>query len=260
MTIWRHRGWAAFRSKSWWLRTGVYLAALGALGIPVYDRSVRLGIAHTVLTVIFVLGKAAVYSSDRTMKIVQGMYLERKILLYRLIKDLQRHRAMSPGEVSRFQQETLGLIASYVRSHRADFSATQIYVNLLVEDGDDLVVIARDSEHRKPGARYQRRLMAATTVFETGDHLVVGNVHREYGDVEKPYRSILLLPIRGPEAVLAVLSIDSAKPHHFDLEGRSLERYLAPYVALLEWSLVACHSSRIERSATNGGSEDLGGV
>jgi hypothetical protein len=160
---------------------------------------------------------------------------------------------MAPHEVSRFQRETLELVASYVRSHRADFSATQIYVNLLVEDGDELVVIARDSEHRKPGARYQRRLMAAATVFENGDHLVVGNVQREYGDVDKPYRSILLLPVRGPQTVLAVLSIDSAKAHHFDLEGRDLERYLAPYTALLEWSLLACHSTPEERSSGDGG-------
>lgn len=177
------------------------------------------------------------------MKLVGFKYLERKVLLYTLIKDLQRSPTMTDGERARFQRDVLRLIASYVRSHRSDFSETEIYVNLLVPRGDDLIVAARDSDHRLPSATYPRRVMAAARVFETGDYVVVGDVHREYGDAEKPYRGILLLPVRGPSSVLAVVSIDSAKPHHFDLEGRDLERYLLPYMALLEWSLVTCDAS-----------------
>lgn len=238
------RAWAAVCSRRWWWRTGVYLGALLCLGIPAYNKSVRWGLAHSLVTIFFVLGKAVAFSSDRTMKIVQENYLERKVLLYRLIKDLQRHPTMTPSQIETFQRETLELIASYVRSHRADLAATQIYVNLLVEDGDHLVVIARDSNHRHPRARYPRAVMAAARVFDTGDHFLVNDVHREYGDVEKPYRSILLLPVRGPDSVLAVVSIDSAKPHHFDLEAADLERYLAPYIALLEWSLLACQRKK----------------
>jgi len=29
-----------------------------------------------------------------------------------------------------------------------------------------------------------------------------------------------------------------ARPYHFDLEYEELERYVAPYLALLEWSLI----------------------
>jgi hypothetical protein len=224
-------------SGSWWLRTGIFLLSLGALGIPVYQKSVGLGLLHSAITVVLVLGKAAVFSSNRTMKIVHRDYLERKALLYRLIKDLQRHPEMTREEVSRFQREALELIASYVRAHRADFSRTEIFVNLLVEDGDSLVVIARDRDHRMPGARYSRSTMAAAKVFESGDHIVVGNVHREYGDVEKEYRSILVLPVRGRSGISAVVSIDSARAHHFDLEARDLERFLQPYIGLLEWTL-----------------------
>ena len=219
------------------------MLALGVLGIPAYQKSVRLGIAHTVVTILFVMGKAVVFSADRTMKVVRAKYLERKALLYRLIKDVQRSPDMTDAELLRFQQETLGLIASYVRSHRGDLSETQIYVNLLIEDGDELVVIARNSEHRRPGARYPKRLMAATEAFESGDHVVVGDVHREYGDTEKGYRSILVLPVRGPSSIVAAVSIDSSKAHHFDLESSDLERYLAPYIALLEWSLLRCQPS-----------------
>jgi putative methionine-R-sulfoxide reductase with GAF domain len=82
-------------------------------------------------------------------------------------------------------------------------------------------------------------MMLATKAFETGDHAFVGDVHAEYGDTEKPYRSILALPVRGESSVIAVVSIDSARPYHFDLESHDLERYLSPYIALLEWTLRA---------------------
>jgi hypothetical protein len=77
----------------------------------------------------------------------------------------------------------------------------------------------------------------------TGDHVVVGDVHREYGEVEKPYRSILALPVRGPTSVVAVVSIDSSKAHHFALENQDLDRYLQPYIGLLEWSLRTCEGT-----------------
>jgi hypothetical protein len=240
-TIGFHRAKASLFSWSWWGRTGLFLILFCVLGYPAYQKSLGLGLLHTALSVMAVLGKAYVYSTDRSMKIVRARYLERKLWLYRLIKALQRTPEMTLAELQSFQRDTLCLIASYVRSHRADLWATQIYVNLLIESGDELVVIARDSEHRHPGARYPRTVMAASAVFSSGAHLVVGNVHTQYGDVEKPYKSILLLPVRGPSSIIAVVSIDSAKAHHFDLEGDELERYLAPYLALLEWSVIMWH-------------------
>jgi hypothetical protein len=105
---------------------------------------------HTAATIAFVMGKAFVFSTDRTMKVVRAKYLARKTMLYRLIKDLQRHRTCRRPNGCAFSRRRLYLIASFVRSHRADLSESEIYVSLLVEDGADIVVVARDREHRKP--------------------------------------------------------------------------------------------------------------
>ena len=80
--------------------------------------------------------------------------------------------------------------------------------------------------------------MFATQVFEDGRARVLGDLRAAYPGERKPYRSILALPVRSNDRVLAVVSIDSARPYHFDLEYQELERYVAPYLALLEWSLI----------------------
>lgn len=165
LSISAHRARGAVFSLSWWKRTALFLVFVVAIGTPLYQQSVKLGLLHSAGTLLAVFIKAAIFSSDRTMKLVRFKYLERKVLLYTLIKDLQRAPAMGAAERVRFQSDVLRLIASYVRSHRSDFSETEIYVNLIVEDGSDLVVLARDSNHRLPRARYPRASLAAARVF-----------------------------------------------------------------------------------------------
>jgi GAF domain-containing protein len=157
---------------------------------------------------------------------------------------MQRRGSLTNPEVAEYQKEALCLIASFVRGHRADPSGTEIFANLLVEDGDDLVVVARNQDHRNPGARYPKEGMLAWGAILSGNAVCVGDIKKCIPSEAstKPYRSIMAIPVMGEDRILGVVSIDSTRPHHFDAELNDLERYLAPYVCLLGWSITALES------------------
>jgi len=94
--------------------------------------------------------------------------------------------------------------------------------------------------HRNPDARYPKEDMLATSAIEHGEVTWIGDLAKHFPSAAgKRYKSILVLPIIGAHAVLGAVSIDSTRKHHFDLEHKELERYLAPYVCLLAWTLEA---------------------
>jgi GAF domain-containing protein len=153
---------------------------------------------------------------------------------------MQYRWSMTNREIAEFQQDALQLIASYVRGHRSDPAGTKIFANLLVEDGADVVVVARDHEHRLAGVRYPKTSLVAWDTIQSGEMAVIGDIEREApGSVRsRKYRSIMVLPIMNEGRVLGAVSVDSTKPHHFDLDCETLQRYLAPYVCLLGWTLI----------------------
>lgn len=177
-------------------------------------------------------------SSPRHMQQLAKGYLTRKIILNRLIQDMSRAPIMSAHEIARFQQEALCLIAAYVRDHRRDVSAKVIFANLLVGDGDEMVVIARDRTHRIGGARYPKAQMIAARAFDTGRPQIVGELYAEWPETvgEKPYRSILAIPVFLGDHAVGVVSIDSSIPWHFHADPNLVD-YLTPYVGLLAWTL-----------------------
>jgi hypothetical protein len=165
-------------------------------------------------------------------------YLTRKVLLYRLVQDAPRAALMSAHEISRFQQEVLHLIASYVRDHRRDVGAKQIFANLLVGEGDEMVVIARDQAHRSGTARYPKVRMIAARALESGKPQLVGELYEEWPETDgsKPYHSILAIPVFLENKTVGVVSIDSSIPWHFHADPHLVD-YLLPYVGLLAWTL-----------------------
>jgi transcriptional regulator with GAF, ATPase, and Fis domain len=179
---------------------------------------------------------------------VKEWYLARKLGLTKVIQALHRREeiAKNPDSVREYQREVLWLIASYVRGYRFDKKGRIIFANLLVPDGDHLVVVARDREHRKPTARYPRDGMIVDEVFQTGDATITGDLYIDYPatDRGKKYHSILVLPVRYNDRVLAAVSIDSSRKHDFDVGFRDLVECLQPYVALLGWTVDLPKSSQ----------------
>lgn len=194
-------------------------------------------------------------NSPKHMQPLAKGYLERKLMLFRLVRDVPRSASMNEHEVRRFQQEALHLIASYVRDHRRDIGAKQIFANLLVGDGDFMVVVARDQVHRVGGARYPKSVMVASQALDTGHTQLVGELYEEWPQTVagKPYRSILAIPVTTDTKVVGVVSIDSSQPFHFHADP-NLVNYLMPYVGLLAWTLDPGYARRISvTESTEGG-------
>lgn len=236
-----YRARYSVRSRRWWWTTTLWVGFWVVLGWPIYDRGIGRGLIHTALGVLMVAGRAWRWGSPQNLQLVEHEYLKRKTGLYRLIRRMQRRDALTESEARAFQTEALDLISSYVRGHRADFRGTEIYVNLLVEDGDDLVVVARNHEHRKPYARYPKTDMLAWEAFTTGEVVCTSDINDERypSHPNRRYRSILVVPIMSDDKVIGCVSIDSTRPHHFDLEYERLARCLLPYTSLLGWTITA---------------------
>ncbi|HEY5957242.1 MAG TPA: GAF domain-containing protein [Polyangiaceae bacterium] len=229
----------AIRSPGAWLRFAFLTGAVVYFGTSVWSRSKPAGIAHALLFYLLAYGRASSFVAFSHMKVVSKDYVERKIRLYALIKQVQYREGMSVQATGQYQCECLRLIASYVRNHRADWAGDEIYVNLLIEDGDDLVVVARDREHRIAGARYPKKKMVVWKAIQTGTTLAENDIGKAVAQTEeKTYRSILAIPVRGKAGeVLGAVSVDSRHPHHFEGQVLALEKYLLPYVCLLAWTI-----------------------
>lgn len=241
-----HQARAQLRSKRWWATTILVLVFWIAVGWPLYAAHPARGFLHTCLAMLFVLSKARVLAAPSQMQVVEREYKERKTVLYQLLKQLQYEVPMSDASIGRYQQTVLSLIACYVRSHRADRRGQEIFVNLLIEDGDDLRVVARDSDHRVPLASYPKLDMIAWRAIRDGAAKCTGDVRKldPLHDPTREYASILVIPVMGSSRVLGAVSIDSKRLHHFDGEWDKLEQYLLPYTCLLAWTLEEQHMFR----------------
>ncbi len=210
------------------------------LAYPWWKLGTKPGLVGNILWLVAAVGRTWNLVSPKHMKLLQRGYTQRKLAMYMLVQDLSRASEMTDQEVERFRSDALALIAQYVRDHRLDMKATEIFVNLLVEEGEDLVVVARDRPHRIDAARYPKAGMLAVEPFTNGESAITGDVYRDFPETppNKPYRSILAIPVRNPQGqIVGVVSIDSPRRYHFDRHQRDLSEGLSPYVALLAWTL-----------------------
>ncbi len=208
------------------------------IGWPLFDAQAPIrGVAFAGLTVLMKVGMARRMAWSAEMKLVPRFYMERKLMMYRLILESRRASTMGPHEIARYQRDTLALIANYVRSHREDPDGTTIFVNLVVADGDAVRVVARSDDHRMPSATYSRATSLVGQVIDTGEVGYTGNIAADWEVTGKPYKSVLVLPVRDQSAILGAVAIDSSKAYHFDIEHNELDRALQPYIALLVWTL-----------------------
>jgi hypothetical protein len=198
----------------------------------------RLTVGAVVTLVLYHTKRAIKETSAEHMQFLEKNYTTRKYALGELIVEMHRLAEMTADEVSGFQERTLRLIAQYVRDHRADLKGQSIFANLLIEHGDDVVVLSRDKPHRVPMVRHPKAQMAATSVFQDGEMVVIGDLETELPNgPKKRYRSFMVLPIYLGAKIVGALSIDSTERYHFDFEAEELWVCLLPYVNLLAWTL-----------------------
>jgi len=181
--------------------------------------------------------------NPKHMPILRHNHRQRQLRLEKLVHSLLLWKATPPTkrEVSGFQQETLGLIASYMRDHRSDTKGKTIFANLLVRrDGDRIVVVARSDEQRPiPQVYRAEECSVCWSVLETGGGKFTGDVYADHPNTcnGKRYHSIIALPVKLDHRTIGVVSIDSEARHHFDRYFAELETELAPFVQLLAATL-----------------------
>jgi hypothetical protein len=246
LTISRHEVRTAIRSWRWWVNSLLTVAQVAALALPVLAASgVKGGLLSFSAWFVITLVKKARDVSPKNMQLLTRNYIERKLRLYDLITVTQRHETTTPPEVMKFQRDALILIASYVRDHRADSGKTKIFANLLIEDGDNLIVVARDQDHRTGRASYPKEGMIVWDAMLRGEAVVTGDLCADFPHTlpGKRYKSVLAIPVFRSGVVVGAVSIDSSERYHFDLEAAQLTTYLMPYIALLSWTLLAPSTS-----------------
>jgi hypothetical protein len=211
------------------------LPVLGAIQVG-WGTATKVALAFLILSRI---AKGYRDSAPRHMQPLHQGYIERKLLLYRLISDAPRIATMDSSAIDRFRCEALDLIANYVRNHRRDMKGIEVFVNLLVLEGDEILVIARDKEHRVGKARYPKAWMVAAKAIETGHEQLIGDLRVERPETpsDKRYRSLMIIPVFFGGVVVGAVSIDSSRPYDFHADFSNLNKYLKPYVGLLAWTL-----------------------
>jgi hypothetical protein len=196
----------------------------------------------------------------RHLPLMRRTMTERHLLLCQLIQSLQLWLDEKPSarEREKFQADVLRLITLFVRDHRSDLKGKTIFSNLLVEDGENLVVRARSDGSRPVPQTYTRaECSIAWSAIETRRAQWTGDVYDDAPDTKpgKAYNSILVMPIFLANQVLGVVSIDSEAKFHFDIFLDEITNALAPYVQLLAVTLQDDHdtSRQLPPVATTGG-------
>jgi hypothetical protein len=173
-------------------------------------------------------------------------YAQRKANLAAAIMLLDKRARESSGlsndEKALVRKHALDAIVSYVRVILSDVDQTKIFANLLAENGNDLVILQRDSDCRRDATgRYPKKEMLAWKAFESGTTTGFGDIRYAYPSTPhgKPYNSVLVIPLLNAagDRVIGAVSIDSSEMFHFNTYENDLETALLPYTQLLSSTL-----------------------
>ena len=138
---------------------------------------------------------------------------QRKAVTAGIIQRINRHinhSTATPIEAQKIVQDLLDVIVLHVRDHQGNFKCDRprVFANLLIDDGTELVVIARDSISRSSSeyqrttpARYPKETMLCGRAIKSRRVISVGDLVIAYpeGPKTKPYRSILSFPLFSAE-------------------------------------------------------------
>jgi hypothetical protein len=166
---------------------------------------------------------------------------------------------LPPDEIKRILTELLDLMVLHIRDYRGSHSDKNrdVFASLLIEDGNDLVIVARDSlahstEYERPiPVRYPKASMLCGRAMVAQKVLSVGRLIDEYPEApkNKPYQSILAIPLfNTKDQIYGAVSIDCSKPYYFQsfkpgVAEDAMENSLQPYLQLVTMTL-ECFAGR----------------
>ncbi|MFY0571122.1 GAF domain-containing protein [Archangium lansingense] len=236
----RYNVGTAITSPSWWGRAALALGGMAAISVPVFAKFGWTGGGlHIGFQLLLLAVRAWTQSAPQNLAQVERSSNRRRLALYKLVQQMNQRMSLMPWQVGQFQQEVLALVASYVRDHRGDYDGTKVFVNLLVERGDVMEVIARDKDHRVLGRRIPKAHSIAWEAMRSGNEVYTGQLYEDYPDTElgKKYESVLAIPVRFGTTIVGVVTIDSESAFHFEGEVKKVTTLVMPYIAMLGWTL-----------------------
>lgn len=238
-------GWAF--SPGWFDHALLFSFQLALIAFPVWAQGWKHGLAYTLIYMVVAIWKANRDLSTANLVAVRRNRVEREMRLYRLQHRTQELlRSADPigaDSLRGYREEVLEFLASYVRDHRVDRKGTQIFVNLVAPEEEEMVVLARNQPHRQNSGRLAKGHSLAWQVMSSGEAKVVGDLYAEFPNTPlgKTYNSILAIPIILRDRTLGVVCIDSTRKYHFDSDFRELVNSLSPTIAMLAWTLDDAH-------------------
>ena len=163
-------------------------------------------------------------------------------ILDKMLEDNLARELLTPAKGIPLLEEILEVIANSVRTYRCDTEGDKIFCNLLIEhDEGHLKVIARNKGgKRKDYPIYKKDGMLAWTSITHKRVCESGDIFIEFPSTpaNKPYKSILTIPIIYRDSSVAVLSIDSSEPYHFTGIEETINTRLLSYMGLVKKVLV----------------------
>ena len=145
----------------------------------------------------------------------------------------------TPDKIKEIRQRLLSCIVDTVRAYRNDLPGSKIYSNLLVPDGDDLVVVIRNAPNRTDGTRYKKSDLECSNVLNSRKPIFCGNVE-QVTDRELSYKSFMAIPVMDytKQECVAIVTIDSTEIHHFDEIYESFDTLLSPYITTITTTFI----------------------
>lgn len=145
----------------------------------------------------------------------------------------------TPDKIKEIRQRLLSCIVDTVRAFRNDLPGSKIYSNLLIPDGDDLVVTIRNAPDRSNGTRYNKNGLLCSSVLTSKKPIYCGDV-RKITDRNVSYKSFMAIPVLDftQTKCLAIVTIDSVEIHHFDEIYASFDTLLSPYITTITTTFI----------------------
>lgn len=192
-------------------------------------------------------------------------------LLRRINSNLKSvHR--NPDEAKQILTDLLDTIVLHVRDYRGCVRDDRpvVFANVLVVEGDSMVVIARDAVSHSPEYRrdipqsYPKASLLCGRAVESGRVISTGDLLSEYPETNanKQYKSILAIPLFPEDGKpYGALSIDSTRSYFFEglnagkLES-DLENTLQPYIQMITLvmeQMVSPDTSKLGKLLSEGG-------
>lgn len=145
----------------------------------------------------------------------------------------------TPEKIKEIRQKLLICIVDSVRAYRNDLPGSKIFSNLLVPNGDDLIVSIRNAPNRTDGTKYKKSDLFCSKVLTSKKPLSCGDV-QQITDRELSYKSFMAIPVLSYDncECLAIVTIDSTEIHHFDEIYESFDTLLSPYITTITTTFI----------------------